>query len=106
MDMNTVGNSLWFYFKTKSPRANFEVKLNILNFARSTPFYNKGMKVLTKKYKEDDWHYDHVYDVDFYYNDALKRNRKKCYYGLSFKYRFEKQGDEIYFAYALPYTYT
>lgn len=31
---------------------------------------------------------------------------KKKYYQLSFEYTFKKPHDEVYFAYALPYTFS
>jgi hypothetical protein len=32
--------------------------------------------------------------------------RKKKYYMVSFEYTFKRKDDEIYFAYALPYTFS
>ena len=32
--------------------------------------------------------------------------RRKKYYQLSFEYNFKRANDEVYFAYALPYTFS
>lgn len=33
-------------------------------------------------------------------------NYQRCYYTLTFTYRFEHDNDTLFFAYSQPYTYT
>ena len=40
-----------------------------------------------------------------YYTSSGGHSRKK-YYQLSFEYTFTRPDDEVYFAYALPYTFS
>ena len=48
------------------------------------------------------------YDVSIYNQEinALNPHKIRTYYQLSFEYKFEVTGDEVFVAYTVPYTYT
>lgn len=45
-DVNTVGNTQWFFFRVQNTRKDFEVKFNMLNLAKPDSLFNHGMKPL------------------------------------------------------------
>lgn len=48
-------------------------------------------------------------DISYYSNNYRREqmtNYQRCYYTLSFTYKFEHDYDTIYFAYSQPYTYS
>lgn len=42
-DINTKGNTQWFYFRIKGLPPNKNLKLNIVNFRKSDSLFNYGM---------------------------------------------------------------
>lgn len=42
-DINTKGNTQWFYFRIKNLPANKSIKINIVNFRKSDSLFNYGM---------------------------------------------------------------
>jgi len=42
-DINTKGNTQWFYFRIKNPPPNKTIKLNLVNFRKSDSLFNYGM---------------------------------------------------------------
>ena len=125
VDTNTEGNTFWFYFIVYPARSGQTITFNVLNFTRDqSPFYNKGMNILTKEESEDanentNWQNDKCFGIEFEKTKDLVRSwlrdkngdiigPAKHYYKLSFKYKFEnvKEGQGTYFAYAMPYTFS
>lgn len=111
-DINTRGHTQWFFFKVMHTTAQHSVTMSIVNFEKSNSLFSHGMKIA-------------IYSIQACTQQGIgwtrggeeitySRNgiRRKCrvgfgsYYTLSFKYTFEYSGDEVYFAYSCPYTYT
>lgn len=42
-DINSRGNTQWFYFKCRLPKGTF--KFNIINYTKNDSLFNTGMKV-------------------------------------------------------------
>jgi cytosolic carboxypeptidase protein 2/3 len=112
-DINTKGHTQWFYFRVKNTTKGLSAKFNILNLRKPDSLYNYGMKILcyssVKRQKERiEWHRSGR-DI-MYYKNAFKREGvpgdEKYFYTLTFTYDFEYDGDEIYFAYSMPYSYS
>jgi Zinc carboxypeptidase/Cytosolic carboxypeptidase N-terminal domain len=102
-DLNSSGNNHWYYFSVYNPRKT-SVTFNIVNMKKNDILYKSGMKpvVLSQKSKENNellWHRDCV-------SISYKNNTSNYYYTLSFTYNFKYESDLVYFAYAVPYTYT
>lgn len=102
-DYNTTGNNHWYYFSVFNPRKS-PITFNIINMKRPDFLYLSGMKpaVFSVKHLEKQgvkWNRD-CSNVKYFSNAA------NIYYTLSFTYDFRYSEDLVYFAYAIPYTYT
>ena len=112
-DINTTGHTQWFYFQVKNTRKGSIVKFNIMNFTKADSLFNYGMKVSIysdKKAKSEEgtgWHKGG--ERISYYSNGIKKDityYSKGYYTASFTYQFKHDDDTVYFAYAIPYTYS
>lgn len=45
-DVNTLGNTQWFFFRVSNTQANHSVRFSLLNLCKPDSLYNDGMKVL------------------------------------------------------------
>ena len=45
-DVNTSGNTQWFFFRVSNTKAGRTVRFNLLNLCKPDSLYNDGMKVL------------------------------------------------------------
>ena len=111
-DINSRGHTQWFFFSVKNTQSSFPVKFNILNFPKSDSLFNYGMKVLIYSEKNSKnlatgW-FRGGENIMYYPNGVIRENSPsgKCYYTLSFSYKFDFSDDLVYFAYSLPYSYT
>lgn len=110
-----------------------KIKFNVLNLAKTASLYQEGMMpcIWSKKRHEEDgtgWFRGAV-DITYTQNDIPRYTESEeiaqaghnsflynnngagegvdNYFTLSFKYEFEpNQNDEVWFAHAIPYTYT
>lgn len=111
-DINSRGHTQWFYFRVQNTKSQSTVKFNILNFAKSDSLFNHGMKVsiLSSKYSfASSTGWTRGGDNIMYYPNGIIKEFSltgKCYYTLTFTYTFEFSNDTVYFAYAVPYSYT
>ena len=109
-DINSAGNTQWFYFRVQNTTANSTVQFNILNFGKNDSLFNHGMKVLCYSEIENSatnkgWFRDGT-DISYFNNGIHKNTSGKSYYTLSYKFKFPHTNDTVYFAYGYPYTYT
>lgn len=112
-DTNTSDQNHWYYFSVVNPRKT-SINFKIANMLKKDILYLSGMKpcVWSKQQFERDgikWHRD-GYNITYTENKddvkGLKFIGSKRYYTLSFTYDFKYDDDLIYFAYAVPYTYS
>ena len=128
-DTNTRANHHWFYFCVKNKNKG-TFKFNILNFTKNNSLYKQGMRIAIFSKRKSilaesgnipieslGWHYDGdkiIFDVsklssqtciasNLLYYRLMAGSLEKIYYCLSFEYTFEYTGDEVYFAYSIPY---
>lgn len=109
-DINSKGNTQWFYFQVKNTTKDLNVKFNIVNFTKKDSLYNAGMKVLIFSEKENEktqlgWFREGT-EICYHENNIRRPGSSKCFYSLTFEYKFEYTGDTVYFAYCFPYTYS
>ena len=98
-----------------------------MNLAKPTSLYSLGMKICIKsdKYKERGW-FRGGEDVKYTQNQIPRKAAShhgmgnnqvlysnsgageglECYFTLSFTYEFEEDEQEVFFAQAVPYTFT
>ena len=103
-DANTRGHHQWYYFAVTvaSPRT---VRFHILNFTKNESLYSQGMLPVVKAeaLPHLGWHRA---GLEVRYGPSkLNRSQRRAYFSLSFSYSFEPAG-KVFFAYAVPYTYS
>lgn len=108
-DYNTRGQTQWFYFQVKNPRAGRLYRFNIINLLKPDSLYNHGMKPLL--YSEiNAQRYNKGWvrcgqDVCYYAN-SLKRKGAFHYFTLTFATYFDNDYDTVYLAHSYPYSYS
>lgn len=60
-DVNTLGNTQWFFFRVSNTQASHSVRFSLLNLCKPDSLYNEGMKVLVysernAQEKDIGWH--------------------------------------------------
>jgi Zinc carboxypeptidase. len=103
-DINTKGNTQWFYFRVSNTTKDLKVKFNIINFSKPGSLYNSGMKVMINS-NNSNW-FRGGEDILYFPNGVKKNKKGKSYYTMSFAYSFINDNDTVYFAYSCPYTFT
>lgn len=109
-DINSKGNTQWFYFQIKNTTKDLDVRYNIVNFTKKDSLYNFGMKILIFSEKENEksqlgWFRGGT-GISYYENNIRRPSSSKCFCSLSFNYNFDYDDDIVYFAYCFPYTYS
>lgn len=108
VDTNTRGHNSWFMFKCRNTRAGLKVKLNICNFHRSSSLFSQGMRPsVFSRLGSRNW--EHGGTNITYTRSQLRYPVCQDITGLwclSFEYIFEKDFDEVYFSYSVPYSYS
>ena len=99
-DINTNGNTQWFFFRVYNTTAGKKIRFNLLNMNKSDSLYNYGMKILcyTNAMKENQgigWH--RVGSEINYFQNTYKKDHSKFqrfYYTLSFVHEFKATTDQ------------
>ncbi|EAS07091.3 zinc carboxypeptidase family protein (macronuclear) [Tetrahymena thermophila SB210] len=111
-DINTKGNTQWFFFKVQNTKKNQTVTFTILNLIKSGSLFNDGLcpAVFSQKRMEEsgaEWVRE-GFDIRYYksniYRDGFRMS--KFYSSLTFSYTFQYNQDTVYFAHSYPYTYS
>jgi cytosolic carboxypeptidase protein 2/3 len=109
-DVNTAGNTQWFFYRVGNTTEGMKVKFNIINLGKGDSLFNMGMKVLVySEIDEKQHHRGWVRDGEeflYYKNSMYKPSTSKNFYSMSFSYTFHHTKDTVFFAYCYPYTYT
>lgn len=104
-DINTASYTQWFYFKISNAGEATEARFNIVNLMKSSSLYSKGMKVLICSSLNNVWVRGGS-NITYRRNNLLLRaDSTRTYSTLSFGYSFQP-GEEVYFVYTHPYTYS
>jgi hypothetical protein len=110
-DINTKGNTQWFFFCVKNVPKNTTVKFNLVNMSKSESLFNFGMKptvfsMMRYEKRKVGWLREGQkvsYEESQYHK---KESSKQAYNVLSFEYKFMYDGDIVYFSHSIPYTLT
>eukprot|EP00347_Sterkiella_histriomuscorum_P003123 403365502 len=133
-DVNTKGHTQWYYFKVihKYPKKQ-KIQFNILNLAKPQSLYSQGMKpcIYSKQQNQKTgrgW-FRGGQDIKYFQNEIPRKTGNptaqyngansnflynnngageglEYHFTLSFVYEFEEEEDEVWFAHAIPFTYT
>jgi len=110
VDINTKGNTQWFYFSVTKMQPGVAYKFNIINLLKPDSQYNYGMQPLIYSDKNaadkgQGWVRSGT-DICYYQNHHQKGKKEGNYYTLTFTMTFPLSGDVCHLAYGYPYTYT
>lgn len=106
-DVNTRGNTQWFYFACSNMVVGEEYTFWIRNFYKKKSLYNDGMMPVAFSMAEADAGWKRCGTDICYYKSELRRQDDKGFlYCLCFKHRFMHSDDTVYFANHYPYTFT
>eukprot|EP00826_Nyctotherus_ovalis_P023234 TRINITY_DN17877_c0_g2_i1.p1 TRINITY_DN17877_c0_g2~~TRINITY_DN17877_c0_g2_i1.p1 ORF type:complete len:315 (+),score=33.12 TRINITY_DN17877_c0_g2_i1:96-1040(+) len=104
-DTGTQSYSQWFYFCVYNTSKGQTVRFNLINLRKNLTSYSNGMtptvwSINKERHEGIKWHKAGT-EVTY------KRNSlDPAYYTLSFSYTFEHSNDCVYFAHAIPYSYS
>ena len=107
-DIGTYDCNHWFYFSVKNPRKS-SITFKIVNMRKKDVLFQAGMKpavysLLLESHQGIRWHRD-CSNISYTENISNRVSSHKSF-TLSFTYNFKYENDEVYFAYAVPYTYS
>lgn len=126
-DINTRGNTQWFYFSVANTVPGRAYTFRIVNLTKGDSLFNQGMQPLVYSCRSKEksgvgWKragervalsLDALYvlklcmpgeDICYYGND-IKRGKHSHHYSVVWSYTFEHAEDVVYFAYCYPYRY-
>jgi ribosomal protein L32 len=110
-DVNSRGHTQWFFFRVTNTTKDLRVKFNILNLVKGASLYNQGMQVAVHSQhslsSEGHGWFRGGEEVSYFPNHYRREHvSAKTYYSMTFTYVFTESHDTVFFAYAVPYTYT
>jgi murein tripeptide amidase MpaA len=113
LDIQTKGQTQWYYFAVKSFKSNHTVRFNITNLHKYESLYNEGLQPCiysTTKFKKTGvkWHRGGT-SIAYFQNSTLRQrteDKESYYYTLTFTYSFEYASDTVSFAHCFPYSYS
>ncbi|CAD8166524.1 unnamed protein product [Paramecium pentaurelia] len=112
-DINTRGNTQWFFFSVTGAKAGQTIQFNLLNHLKNGSLFNEGLQPAVYSIKDNqingtEWCRD-GFNISYFKSPFIKEyplTLKKKYYQLRFHYTFKHNDDKVYFAHSYPYTYT
>ncbi|CAD8111912.1 unnamed protein product [Paramecium primaurelia] len=112
-DINTRGNTQWFFFSVTGVKAGQTIQFNLLNHLKSSSLFNEGLQPAIYSIKENEinkqeW-FRGGFNINYFKSPFLKeypQTIRAKYYQLQFSYTFKHNNDKVYFAHSYPYTYT
>lgn len=109
-DINTKGNTQWFYFRISNPPKNTPIKINIVNMRKTDSLFNYGMMPCLYSLQEErrskkGWLREGR-NIKYYKNDHKIENSRRYYYTLTFTVSTPYENDVLRIAQSYPYTYT
>eukprot|EP00656_Telonema_subtile_P039563 TRINITY_DN4465_c0_g1_i4.p1 TRINITY_DN4465_c0_g1~~TRINITY_DN4465_c0_g1_i4.p1 ORF type:complete len:1052 (+),score=170.78 TRINITY_DN4465_c0_g1_i4:83-3238(+) len=106
-DINTQGNTQWFYFACSDMVPGKEYTFWIRNFYKKRSLYNDGMMPVGYSMTEQSKGWKRCGSHICYYKGEHRRSDDRGFlYCLCFKLRFDHADDTVYLANFYPYTYT
>jgi hypothetical protein len=107
-DIGTYNCNHWFYFSVKNPRKT-SITFKIVNMRKKDILFQAGMKpavysLLLEQAQGIRWHREGT-GISYTENISNKCSSHKSF-TLSFTYNFKYENDKVFFAYAVPYTYS
>eukprot|EP01138_Halocafeteria_seosinensis_P012213 gb/GECG01012481.1/.p1 GENE.gb/GECG01012481.1/~~gb/GECG01012481.1/.p1 ORF type:complete len:1617 (+),score=188.20 gb/GECG01012481.1/:1-4851(+) len=115
-DVNSKGNTQWFYFSVKGAMKGQTVRFNIANNSKDDSLFNYGMRPVGFSLQESEtngvgWHrvgtnITYFRGIETSTITPSGKKQKRQHYVASFEYTFQHEDDTVYFAYGRPYPYS
>ncbi|KAM3136568.1 hypothetical protein pb186bvf_011371 [Paramecium bursaria] len=110
-DINTRGNTQWFFFLCLRCKSWTNHSIQTLNHLKSGSLFNEGLQPAIYSMKKMNQIIKSGLEVDFRQVISEAHFKRNCqslrkYYQLRFSYTFKHDNDKVYFAHSYPYTYT
>lgn len=108
-DMNTRGNTQWFYFGVTNALVGVPYKFNIVNCVKPDSLFNAGMLPLvysTEAARSSTVGWRRRGESVCYYQNRTRRRGAQYFYTLTFSLVFAHVADVCYLAYCYPHTLT
>lgn len=110
-DSNTKGHISWFYFMISNTKAKQTTKFNIVNLNKRSSLYQQGMKInyWSQRHNSKKFRGWQNGGTNLQYSRTKLPKEVSSInsgYTLSFDFTFDLDGDEVYLAYTVPYTYS
>lgn len=109
-DINTKGNTQWFYFRIKNVPRQRNIKINIVNLRKPDSLFNYGLMPCLYSFEEAKrggrgWIRGGK-NICYFKNDHSIENSKRYYFTLSFQVSTSYDNDTLLIAHSFPYTPT
>lgn len=107
-DHSANGDCMWFYFKITNMRSNIKYNFYISGFSKEMILFCSGAKIFfysEKRAKEENISWTHGGSKYAFAFTARTKNKSKRA-TLQFHFKFPYSNDEVFFSYAIPYTYS
>lgn len=106
-DINSKGNTQWFYFQISNIPANTKIKFNIVNMLKSDSLFNYGMQpcvhsAQAEKKMGQGWVRSGT-GVKYFRNENKVDGSRRYYYTLTFTLVTPFENDTLKIAQAYPY---
>lgn len=107
-DINSKGNTQWFYFQIAKIPAKTKIKFNIVNMLKSDSLFNYGMQPCVhsaeaeKRYGQG-WHRSGS-GIKYFKNQTRVDGSHRFYYTLTFTLMTNFENDTLKVAQSFPYT--
>jgi len=107
-DYGTTGHYHWFYFKTIAKFSErTTVTFSIINMIKQNSLYGVGFRPFVYLVNKNEGWVPGGEEVSYTPNHIDTNTRtKKRYYTLRWKYTYETDNSDVYFAQFIPYTYS
>jgi len=108
LDVNTKGNTQWYYFTVSEMKPGVKYKFNMINLLKPDSQYNYGMQPLLYSEKEVAAGWRRTGDNICYYANHHGSKKKGCqpFFTLTFRMEFKHAKDRCHLAYCYPYTFS
>ena len=93
-------HSVWFYFRVRGGMAGNKVVVHFSNYSKCKSLYSEGFTPLIRSKSRPIWTRLPEHSVSWF---KCNRHRRSCF---TVSFVFGRSGDEYFFAYSFPYTYS
>jgi len=99
-DTENARHSIWFYFRVRGGIAGHKMVVHFSNYSKAKSLYSEGFTPLVRSKSKPIWTRLPEHSVSWF---KCNRHRRSCF---TISFVFDRSGDEYFFAYSFPFTYS